>query len=147
MKELFSYDLQNYGLQDRIDLAAFIIRLTLGIMYLAHGLYAYVVFTPTGTAAYFVSIGLPGIFAYLTIVAEILAGILLLAGYFSRHIALGMIIVLLGSIVFVHGANGWVFSNANGGWEYPAFMIGISLAMRFLGDGAYSLRLYFYKSN
>jgi putative oxidoreductase len=41
--------------------------------------------------------------------------------------------------MFVHGANGWVFSNPGGGWEYPAFLIAASLAQTLLGDGAFAL--------
>jgi putative oxidoreductase len=32
-----------------------------------------------------------------------------------------------------------VFSAANGGWEYPAFLMVASLAQILLGDGAYAL--------
>jgi hypothetical protein len=28
---------------------------------------------------------------------------------------------MLGTVVLVHGANGWLFTNKGGGWEYPAF--------------------------
>ena len=30
--------------------------------------------------------------------------------------------VVLGTIVLAHGANGWLFTNPGGGWEYPAFL-------------------------
>ena len=39
-----------------------------------------------------------------------------------------------------HAGNGWVFSNANGGWEYPVFLIAASLVHALLGDGRYALR-------
>ena len=41
---------------------------------LAHGLLKAVVFTPAGTVAFFEKIGLPGPLAYVTIVAELVAG-------------------------------------------------------------------------
>lgn len=49
--------------------------------------------------------------------------------------------MLLGALVLVHGDKGWVFSNAGGGWEYPAFLIAASVAQWFLGDGAYALKV------
>jgi len=64
---------------------------------------------------------------------------MLLLGVYSKQITWGMIIVLLGSIIFVHGANGWVFSNENGGWEYPAFMIAVSIALGLMREGAYTV--------
>jgi putative oxidoreductase len=46
---------------------------------------------------------------------------------------------LLGAIIWVHAGNGWVFTAPNGGWEYPAFLIVVSIVQFLLGDGAYSL--------
>jgi len=40
----------------------------------------------------------------------------------------------------VHAGNGWLFTAANGGWEYPAFLIAASLAHVLIGDGALALR-------
>jgi putative oxidoreductase len=39
----------------------------------------------------------------------------------------------------VHLGNGWVFSNPNGGWEYPVFLIVVSVVVALLGDGPYAL--------
>lgn len=121
------------------EIGATVLRLTLGVMYLAHGLLKVIVFTPAGTVQFFEGIGLPGVFAYLTIAAEIGSGIALILGVGSRWVAAALIPVLIGSIVFVHGDKGWLFSNPGGGWEFPAFLIGASVAQIFLGDGAYSL--------
>ena len=41
------------------DLAALILRLSLGGLFLAHAWLKIVIFTPTGTAAFFRSLGLP----------------------------------------------------------------------------------------
>jgi hypothetical protein len=46
---------------------------------------------------------------------------------------------LWGAIIWVHGWNGWVFTAPNGGWEYPAFLIVVSIVQFLLGDGAYAL--------
>lgn len=115
-------------------LGTLILRLSLGLMYLSHGLLKLLVFTPAGTAGYFASLGLPGFVGYLSILAEVGGGLLLLSGFFARWVALALIPLLLGTIVLVHGAHGWMFSNEGGGWEYPAFLITSSLALFFLGD-------------
>ena len=47
--------------------------------------------------------------------------------------------VMAGTIVLVHGKNGWLFTNKDGGWEYPAFWIVGLLALAFLGDGLAAL--------
>jgi len=121
--------------------AALLLRLGLGAMYLSHGLLKLLVFTVPGTAAFFTSIGLPGTwFAVLVIAAELIAGTLLLLGLRTRWIALLMLPVLAGA-AWVHWPNGWVFSAPGGGWEYPAFLALASVVQALLGDGAYALRL------
>ncbi len=126
--------------QEKTDLATFLLRLALGVMYLSHGiLLKLLTFGFAGTAGFFVSIGLPGWLGYLTIVAEAIGGVLLIAGWHTRVVALALIPTLLGAIIWVHAPNGWVFSNKGGGWEYPAFLIVASVVLALLGDGAYAL--------
>ncbi|MDE1713058.1 DoxX family protein (plasmid) [Chromobacterium amazonense] len=115
-------------------LATLLLRLSLGLMYLSHGALKLFVFGPAGTAGYFASLGLPGFFGYVAIAIEIGGGLLLLAGIQARWVALLLIPQLLGAIVLVHAANGWMFANAGGGWEYPAFLIAASLALFLQGD-------------
>lgn len=120
-------------------LAAFLLRIALGSMYLAHSLVLKVgTFGMAGTVQFFQSIGLPGWTAYATVIAEAGAGIALLLGIGSRYAALALLPVLLGAL-WVHMSNGWVFSAPNGGWEYPLYLIVLSLAQALLGDGAYAL--------
>ena len=121
------------------DLAALILRVSLGVLFLAHAGLKIFVFTPAGTAGFFQSLGLPGPLAYLIIAAELLGGLALIAGYRTRIVSLALIPVLLGAIVTVHFAAGFWFSNENGGWEYPAFWIVTLIVQALLGDGAAAL--------
>lgn len=123
---------------DRQSLGIFVLRLSLGIMFLAHGLLKVFVFGPAGTAGFFASLGLPGALGYLIIAAEVGGGIALILGAQTRVVAAALIPVLIGSILFVHGDKGWLFSNEGGGWEYPAFLIAASVAQVLLGAGAYA---------
>jgi len=119
--------------------AALVLRVTLGVMYIAHSLVLkYFMYTLPGTAQFFASIGLPPALAYLTFWAELVGGILLVAGIGTRWIAIGLIPILAGA-TWVHAGNGWVFSAANGGWEYPVFLIAASVVLALLGDGRYAL--------
>lgn len=120
--------------------AALLLRVALGIMFLAHSVVLKLMtFTLTGTAQFFESLGLPAPLAYLTFAAEAIGGVLLVLGVQSRLVALALVPVLLGA-TWVHSGNGWVFSGANGGWEYPLFLIVVSFGVALLGDGAYALR-------
>jgi len=121
--------------------AALVLRVTLGVMFIAHSLILkHFMYTLPGTAQFFQSLGLPGALAYVTFWAELLGGIALVAGFATRWVALALIPILLGA-TWVHIGNGWVFSAANGGWEYPVFLIAASLVQSLLGDGKYALTL------
>src|SRR5690606_22307255 len=119
--------------------AALIMRLALGIMFLAHGLTKVFVFTPAGTAGFFQSIGFPGFLAYPVIAFEVLGGLLLVLGVFTRPIA-ALAVVQLFVASTVHFGNGWAFGNQGGGWEYPIFLTVSALALALLGEGALALR-------
>jgi putative oxidoreductase len=119
--------------------AALILRVGLGILFLAHGLLKLLVFKPAGAYGYFKSLGLPGALAYVTMTAELAGGTALIIGFMPRYVALLLIPLILGTIVVVHGKNGWVFTNKDGGWEFPAFWA-LALFVQFLlGDGAWVL--------
>jgi putative oxidoreductase len=120
--------------------AALVLRVTLGILFLAHAGLKLFVFTPAGTAQFFGSLGLPPVLAYLTILVEIAGGVALIVGFHTRWAALALIPILLGAIVTVHGPAGFFFTNPKGGWEYLAFWIAALLAQALLGDGAYAVR-------
>ena len=122
--------------------AAFALRLALGSMFVAHALLKVLVFTPAGTVKFFESIGLPGPLAYVTIVAELVGGALILAGIGTRYVSAALIPVLLGA-TWAHAGNGWLFTVQNGGWEYPAFLTVAALVQSLLGDGAWSAKSIF----
>jgi putative oxidoreductase len=119
--------------------AALLLRASLALMFFAHAWLKIAVFTPAGAAKYFQSLGVPGFLAYATMAAEIGGGILLLLGIETRWVAILLIPLIAGTIVLVHGKNGWLFSNKDGGWEYPAFWIVGLVALALLGDGAAAL--------
>ena len=113
---------------------ATLLRVALGIMFIAHSVVLkYFTFTLAGTAQYFVSIGLPAFLAYVVFALEAVGGVLLVLGIRTRWVALGLVPVLLGA-AWVHVGNGWVFNAPNGGWEYPVFLIVISLVVAAQGS-------------
>jgi len=128
--------------QDRLtDYAVTLLRISLGMMYLAHSIVLkFITFGLAGTAGYFVSIGLPGWLAYVTFAAEAVGGVMLVLGIYARWVAVALIPALLGAIIWAHGGNGWVFNAPDGGWEYPLYLIVLSAAQFLLGEGRYALR-------
>lgn len=120
--------------------AALLLRVSLGVLLLAHGLLLKVfTFGIPGTVGFFESIGYPGFFAYLVILGEIGGGIALILGVWTRAISLLLLPILIGATL-QHVANGWLFSAANGGWEFPAFWTVMLIVQALLGDGAWAWR-------
>ena len=123
------------------DLGVTLLRVSLGTMYLAHSVVLKVMtYGMAGTAAYFVSLGLPKWVAYATVAAEAVGGLAILLGIKARWFALALSPILIGALVMGHGGNGWVFSAPGGGWEYPAYLFLLSIAQFLLGDGVLALR-------
>jgi putative oxidoreductase len=118
--------------------AALVLRVSLGVMFIAHALLKHYVFTLPGTVKFFESIGLPGPLAHLTFWAELIGGALILAGVYSRWVSAALVPVLLGA-TWAHAGNGWLFTAPNGGWEYPAFLAAAAVAQALLGDGRFAI--------
>jgi putative oxidoreductase len=116
-----------------------LLRISLGVMFIAHSVVLkHFTFTLAGTAGYPESIGLPGFLAYVVFGMEAVGGILLVLGVRTREVAAVLIPILVGAL-WVHSGNGWVFSNADGGWEYPLYLIVLSATQVLFGEGAFAL--------
>lgn len=122
------------------NLAAFLLRIALGAMFLAHSLILKLfVFTLPGTAQFFTSIGLPGWSAHVVFVLEAIGGVLLVLGVQVRWVSLILLPILLGA-TWAHAGNGWMFGYPNGGWEYPLYLALLALVQVLLGEGAFALQ-------
>jgi len=120
-------------------LGAFILRITLGLVLIAHSVYLKaMVFTLPGTAQFFESIGLMGWMAYAVFAVEAIGGIALVLGVYTRLVSLAVIPVLLGA-TWAHLGAGWLFTNTGGGYEYPLVLTLLAVVQFFLGSGRYAL--------
>ncbi|MGH8807874.1 MAG: DoxX family protein [Noviherbaspirillum sp.] len=118
--------------------AATLLRLSLGTMWLTHALLKVFVFTIAGFESFLASHGMPTFIAMPVVLMELAGAAVILLGFHGRIASLLLLPVLAGAMV-AHIGNGWVFSNANGGWEYPVFLIMMSIVHAMLGDGAFAL--------
>jgi putative oxidoreductase len=116
-----------------------LLRMALGLMWIAHALLKLLVFTLPGTAQFFASVGFPAWLAYPVFAAELAGGFALLLGIYPRQAAL-FLVPVMAAAAWVHVPNGWVHTSPGGGWEYPVFLVAASVALWLIGDGAWSLR-------
>ncbi|WP_424138027.1 DoxX family protein [Roseomonas chloroacetimidivorans] len=119
--------------------ALLLLRVSLGVMFIAHAWLKVAVFTVPGFAGFMAQAGFPAFLAWPVVLAELVGGLAILFGVYARAAAVLTLPVLAGALM-VHAGNGWVFNAPNGGWEYPAFLIAAAIVQALAGDGALALR-------
>jgi putative oxidoreductase len=120
-------------------MAATILRVSLGLVFIAHAWGKLARMGLAGTENYLVAVGFWGWTVYPVFLIEFGAGALLLAGVHTRLAAVALLPVAVGAMS-VHVKNGWNFTARGGGWEYPAFLCASLVALFLLGDGAFALK-------
>ncbi|MBM7844759.1 DoxX family protein [Herpetosiphon giganteus] len=125
-------------LLDKPGFGIAILRIVVGFIFFMHG---WEKFNGgiEGTAVFLGSLGIPAptFMAVLLIATELIGGIMLILGLFTRYVAVAEAIAMVVALVTVHLENG--FSSQTGGYEYVLALIGASLALVLLGSGSLAL--------
>lgn len=121
------------------DLGKLILRLALGILILLHGI-AKVNAGVGGIASMLSNHGLPGVLAYLVLVGEVVAPVLVIAGLFCRIGALIIAINMVVAILLVHMGQ-LTNMTQTGGWalELQGMFLFSALALACMGAGRFSV--------
>jgi putative oxidoreductase len=121
---------------DRLQpLALFVMRLTLGLIMVAHGYQN--TFRHLHDHVHMVaSLGLPAWLGYVSSFTELLGGLLILIGLFTRPAAVAVCIDLVVAIWKVHWHNGLMGDH---GYEFPLAIATIAFALIFFGGGAIAI--------
>ncbi|OHD68746.1 MAG: hypothetical protein A2W19_10790 [Spirochaetes bacterium RBG_16_49_21] len=135
------------------DIGVFFARMALSIVFIPHGLQKLAGLFGgggfSGTIAFFGSVGVPAVLAFLIIMAESLGSIALFLGFFGRFMAFGIGMVMTGAVFLVHLPNGffmnWFGTQKGEGFEYHILAIGLALALMIKGSGKFSLDRIMHK--
>jgi putative oxidoreductase len=120
---------------------ALLLRVSMGLLFLLHGLYLKVYLAGmVGVGKYFASMGLPDWFAWVVMLYETVGGLALILGVYSRWVSVFLGVHLLFAAYLGHGTHGWIFTAKGGGYEYPLFWAIGCFTLALLGSGAYALR-------
>jgi putative oxidoreductase len=121
---------------------ALVLRVVLGVVYIAHAYLALVVMGPAKAVEFqrAMHIPLPEIGVWYLIVAHGLGGILLILGLLVRWAALANIPIMVGALWFVHLQQGFFILGNKNGYEYVLVLLGATIAQALLGPGAFTLR-------
>lgn len=125
-----------------VDLAALLLRLTLGAMIVLHGFNKMKSKSSLmGTSQWFASIGMrqAKAQALLAALTEAISGILILLGLFTPLACAALISTMIVAIVVAHRKSGFFIFNEGQGWEYCAFISVTALALGTIGAGKFSL--------
>src|SRR5258706_15204604 len=130
------------------DLAVTILRLSLGVVFFAHGaqkaLGWFGGYGFTGTMGFFTQkLNIPAPFAVLAITAEFLGGFGLLAGLLSRIAAFGTACNMVVAVVLIHIHVGffanWFGTQKGEGFEFHILAVAGAVVIMIKGAGALSL--------
>jgi putative oxidoreductase len=119
--------------------AAMLLRVTMGVLFLAHAIWWKVVTAGmTHVVPWFVSQGYPAAFAWFVTLLEAAGGVALILGWRITLVA-PVLAALMAGITWQQFPNGWIYTSTHGGWEYPAFWTVALIVQAMLGAGAFSL--------
>jgi putative oxidoreductase len=116
---------------------AFVLRCAIGIDWVAHALLKPYRGMETH-AALLAKNGIWPQLAWPTFGIELLGGVMIILGIYSRYWATLLTVFLL-TVVWIKWPVGWLYSYSGGGWEYPLFWGFVQSAYVLVGEGAFAL--------
>jgi putative oxidoreductase len=123
----------------RQGLALGLVRMLVGLVFVLHGLQKLFVYHYAGVVGLFHQIGIPApaMSAALAMAAELVGGLLLLTGLYTRVAAIPVAFTMFVAITQVHLHAG--FFAQSGGFEYPLTLLVANIALIIGGSGAFAL--------
>jgi len=115
-----------------------ILRILAGIVFVAHGAQKIFVFGLGGVGGAFAQMGvpMPTVTGPLIGLVELLGGVALIVGLFTRIAAILLACDMLGAIVLVHAAGGFFLPS---GLEFVLMLFAAAITLLFAGPGALSV--------
>lgn len=132
-------DISDLAFDTKEDLGKLLLRLTIGVLMLLHGINK-LLYGTEQVEGILVSVGLPAFFSFGVILGEVIAPLMLIVGYKVRIGAVLIAFDMLMAVLLVHSAQ-LLELNEGGGWmlELNAFYFLGAIAILLLGSGRYGI--------
>lgn len=116
-----------------IDTGLLVLRLALGLIFMAHG--AQKLFGAFGGPGLAGVVHMMGPIGYLVAIGEFFGGLGIIVGFLTRFSAASISVIMLGAMGMVHLKNGFFLTPKIEGFEYDFALFGMALALAIIGPG------------
>jgi uncharacterized membrane protein YphA (DoxX/SURF4 family) len=120
------------------EVGAVVLRIIIGVIFFVHGIVKFQGGIEN-IAGWFDSIGIPGFMAYIIAGIEVVGGIALIVGFGTRIVAALFVIVMIGAIIKVKLAAGFLGNDTMAGYELELAYLAISLFLAINGSKQFSI--------
>jgi putative oxidoreductase len=125
------------------ELAATLLRVMLGVTFLAHGWQKVMTMGLGNVAGWFESIGLPSALAYAVGYLELFGGLLVILGLGTRWLSWAFAAMLVGATVKVKLAGGFLGTGQGAGYELDLALIVMALFFAISGSTGWGVDTFF----
>ncbi|PKG23346.1 DoxX family protein [Niallia nealsonii] len=131
-------------MENKYELSTLILRVILGVSFFIHGVVKFQGGIEN-TVGWFGSIGLPGFLAYGVALIEVVGGLAVVLGLFTRLISVLFILLMVGAIVKVKLAVGFLGNGQMAGYELDLAFVAMAAAIAITGSKFYALDQLIFK--
>jgi putative oxidoreductase len=130
----------------RIETGLLILRVVLGITFLIHGINKFQMGIGN-VVGWFESMGLPGFIAYATAIIELVGGAALIIGLGTRVVSVLFAIIMVGAIVKVKAAAGFLGNPQMPGYELDLVLLAVSASLAVTGSRLLAVDSLLFRSS
>lgn len=131
-------------MENKFELSVVILRVVLGFTFFIHGLVKFQGGIEN-IVGWFSSIGLPGFLAYGVALIEVVGGLALVVGLFTRWVSILIALLMIGATLKVKLAVGFLGNGQMAGYELDLAFLAMAVSIAITGSKAYALDQLIFK--